>query len=508
MSAKSLLLPIILVVLTISAHAQTFTSNQNGNWTTASTWTRSNPYNCSSLRNPPPATSDYSVNCRVDVVVNHQVLFNSTATFGGGYFRTLTVNGPNGILDFQGNAAFNTSGSSLPTPNNVIFNIQNGARMNVLNGELRVDRDGVINITGNSTVTVRDLVLNANNATINVEAGSKLIVLNNTTLNSSTVLNVQGQFSTNNLIFNSGGTFNANGESIIEVKNNLTLGNGTLNNSGNSEIKVGGSLNMSGGGKYVSSNNAFIEVAGNLNISSTNPILIKDGSGMVIKGTRSGNISGLSVTGNGCYQSANDPNSCARLLPVEYLYFTTIFNGQERSAQLSWATAKEWENSHFIIERSVKGIDAFQAIAEVAGMGWKDNETVYNYTDRTLPYSVATVYYRLKQVDFDGTFSTGKVNAIKTTVEQAATQLVWKAYPNPVSTENLIITLIDAAQFNQESISFRIVHQSFVTELQTVNSEREMNEKLGLMIPKAPKGILVIEVRWGQKVEHLKVIKK
>lgn len=507
MSAKSLVLPILLVVLTLSAHAQTFTSNQNGNWTSASIWNRTNPYNCTALRNAPPATSDYAVNCRVDVVVNHQVLFNSTATFGGGYFRTLTVNGANGILDFQGNATFNTSGSNLPAPNNVIFNIQNGGRLNVLNGELRVDRDGVINITGNSTVTVRDLVLNANNATINVEAGSKLIVLNTATLNSSTVLNVQGQFSANNLVFNSGGTFNTGGNAVIEVKNNLNLGNGTLNNSGNAEIKVGGAMNMSGGGRYVSTNNAYIEVAGNLNIISTNPIRIGDTSGMVIKGNRTGNISNLSVTGNGCYQSTNDPNTCARLLPVDYLYFTADFNGQSRTAQLKWATAKEWENSHFAIERSINGIEDFQVIAEVAGMGWKDTESVYTFTDHSLPLVSATVYYRLRQVDFSGIETTGKVIYIKSSDVQTA-QGVWRAYPNPVTTEQLKISLVDATQFQKENISFRIVHQAFVTELITVASELEMNELLGQLIPKAPKGILVIEVRWGQKVEHLKVIKK
>lgn len=66
---------------------------------------------------------------------------------------------------------------------------------------------------------------------------------------------------------------------------------------------------------------------------------------------------------------------------------------------LEWATMSEANNSHFEVERSGNGTD-FVTIAKVSGQGNSNQENLYQYFDRT-PLEEGN-YYRLKQVDMDG----------------------------------------------------------------------------------------------------------
>jgi len=113
----------------------------------------------------------------------------------------------------------------------------------------------------------------------------------------------------------------------------------------------------------------------------------------------------------------------------------------------------------------------------------------------------------LKQVDFNGKSSYSKVVSVKVSTIQS-TKGVWRAYPNPTNGEQLKINLLDRSQYDEEPITFRIIHPTTVSNVVSVKSENEMNDTIGQMIGGIPKGIFVVEIRWGQKVEHIKVIKK
>ncbi|MFN3802838.1 hypothetical protein [Belliella pelovolcani] len=197
----------------------------------------------------------------------------------------------------------------------------------------------------------------------------------------------------------------------------------------------------------------------------------------------------------------------ARILPVELLNPNARFESSNKTSFLSWATAKENANSHFEIERSDKGIDDFRKIGEVDGMGWKDTVTEYQFIDEKLPLSGGNLFYRIKQVDFDGKYTYSKVLSVRAEGVQATTG-AWRAFPNPTLGDQLRISLLDRTQYDEEPITFRIVHPTLVTQAITVNSENEMNDQLATIIPRAPKGVLVVEIQWGQKVEHIKVLKK
>jgi len=89
-----------------------------------------------------------------------------------------------------------------------------------------------------------------------------------------------------------------------------------------------------------------------------------------------------------------DPN----VLPIELISFEAKCNNND--VIINWSTATEINNSHFFVERSINGID-FVSTAQVVGAGNSNSLKNYSYTDKNQPNT--QVYYRITQVDFDGT---------------------------------------------------------------------------------------------------------
>ncbi|MFC0261934.1 hypothetical protein [Fontibacter flavus] len=193
-------------------------------------------------------------------------------------------------------------------------------------------------------------------------------------------------------------------------------------------------------------------------------------------------------------------------LPVLYEEYGVNFNHSSRSISFNWSTTKEWEASHFEIERAVSGTQ-FEKIGEVKAAGWSDQLTEYLFEDKILPLTGGNLLYRLKQVDFNGDFEYSKVLSVRVP-EMQFTSGVWRAFPNPTDGSSLRISLLDAGNYNQEPLTFRLIHPTAQTEAISVPSEKEMNEMLTDLSIRMPKGVFVVEIQWGQKVEHIKVLKK
>jgi hypothetical protein len=198
----------------------------------------------------------------------------------------------------------------------------------------------------------------------------------------------------------------------------------------------------------------------------------------------------------------------ARILPVEISEFDAKFLNASRTTKITWATFKEMGNSHFEIERSVDNINDFRVIGTVEGMGFKDSMTEYDFEDMSLPFTESIVYYRIKQYDFNGKATTGKVFSVRI-AGSLSTGNIWKVYPNPlVGGERLNIKLADFKGYNGELIGVRIISSTAMTYQVQAKSESELNEVLGNLINRVPNGVLMIEIQWGQKVEHFKLLKK
>src|SRR5690606_20289567 len=87
------------------------------------------------------------------------------------------------------------------------------------------------------------------------------------------------------------------------------------------------------------------------------------------------------------------------VIPVELTSFTGSASGSE--VNLSWATATELNNSGFSIERKYENSE-FTEAGFVQGFGTTSEPKSYSFADKNLQSGVYT--YRLKQIDFDGTF--------------------------------------------------------------------------------------------------------
>jgi hypothetical protein len=86
-------------------------------------------------------------------------------------------------------------------------------------------------------------------------------------------------------------------------------------------------------------------------------------------------------------------------LPVSWLY--TKASIQQNEVVLNWATASEENNWKFVVEKS-SNKENWEVLGEVAGKG--NSSVVNKYTFRGQKER-GIVYYRVKQVDFNGKFS-------------------------------------------------------------------------------------------------------
>jgi hypothetical protein len=114
-------------------------------------------------------------------------------------------------------------------------------------------------------------------------------------------------------------------------------------------------------------------------------------------------------------------------LPVELAAFTAQQQGS--AALLRWTTAQEKNNDRFEVEASADG-KSFRPIGAVAGAGSTSSRHDYRFEDGKLgSYGQSVVYYRLRQVDRDGTATTSPVRAVSVATAPEPTRLL--AYPNP-----------------------------------------------------------------------------
>jgi hypothetical protein len=112
------------------------------------------------------------------------------------------------------------------------------------------------------------------------------------------------------------------------------------------------------------------------------------------------------------------------VVPVELSSFTG--NVENKNVTLSWVTATETNNLGFEIERSTDN-STFETIAFVEGNGTTTEPKNYSYIDKNL--TMNDYYYRLKQLDTDGSYEYS--NTIQVSVGVPENFELSQNYPNP-----------------------------------------------------------------------------
>lgn len=116
------------------------------------------------------------------------------------------------------------------------------------------------------------------------------------------------------------------------------------------------------------------------------------------------------VVNNLCQSDTDEvtlfPN-CAPL-PVSLFNFKATHFGE--IVLVEWTTLSETNNDYFTIERSIDGTN-WEFVGMVVGAGNSNNMLRYSFED----YSpiMGKTFYRLKQTDYDGTYSYSEVSAVQ-----------------------------------------------------------------------------------------------
>lgn len=171
-----------------------------------------------------------------------------------------------------------------------------------------------------------------------------------------------------------------------------------------------------------------------------------------------------STDGGSTWQNASSSTfgaTNAIILPIELLYFTASLN--EQHVYLNWETASEINNDFFIIERSSDGI-VFELLLTKKGAGTSVGNIKYSSIDDEPLNGIS--YYRLKQTDYDGSFTYSKIESVSLNRNDKI-----EVYPNP--NEN---GLLKIAMSNSNHFEIKLVDAigQVLYEDQSSNSLKEL----------------------------------
>lgn len=186
-------------------------------------------------------------------------------------------------------------------------------------------------------------------------------------------------------------------------------------------------------------------------------------------------------------------------LPVDLLRIYAKKSGVD--AQVLWNTANEYDVNAYQIERSMDG-KTFKGIGTVDALNRNAGINSYVYTDKN-PFAAArtnTIYYRLKMVDVDGSFTYSPIVQLNNEESTVAKLLV---YPNPFN-QSIVIDV--AGKTGETTISLYGIDGKLAASKQVVLSGSENAITLDALST-LDAGIYFLKVIIGEEVNVIKVVK-
>lgn len=439
MRSLTILTFFFFVVTTLNA--TTHTTIKGGDWDDASIWSTGQVPNISAWPGD-------------NVIINHKVETPGDLAFKQGASMTVNANASleiNGEFKLQGSGTFLIAADAIVNCGKV-KNAGYGGSLSV-NGSLI--SDDVITISGvaafftDGTIYADKIEVKGSG---NFESKGGVIELEGAwEISGGTAIKIS-----NTEVVTEDKFKRTGGPSIEFIGGSLTVGDDFLGSGGGSicfdgtvvevenDTKLSGSVAINVGGRGSFSTNKA-ELKGSSTIRG------KDLGGWFnhaedIDFQGSGNV--RCVDGN-CYYDKNNedemPNALDlgsglnTVLPVELLYFEADVE-QGGMLVVNWATAVEINNDFFTIEMSLNG-KVWKSMGEVKGAGNSDVELTYEWKNDEVN-ATGTAYVRLKQTDFDGSFSYSDIESVEF-VNKANANYQVNVFPNP-ATEYIMIEGIAA----------------------------------------------------------------
>lgn len=425
-----------------AAHATTHQTIKSGDWDDARIWSNG----------VVPSISSWPGD---EVILNHKVEADGDLKFSQG--ASMTVNN-NASLEIEGQLKMSGSGTFLIQTNGVIEceSVKHSGWDGsfTVKGDLIVEEGieitGVAQFYSEGDIYAESLTVKGSGSfesqggSINIE--ENLEIKGGTNFQAKkTDFTIEGSFKRTGgpNIFFTGGTMSV-GETFIGSGGGSICFDGTV-------VKVEEQTTLSGSVViYIGGRGTFNSTAVRMNGAAA--ILGKDMGGWFncVEMTFSGSAKVKCVDGQ-CEYSADNSNempseldlAASSVLPVELLYFEAEAS-VDGMLIVNWATAVEVNNDFFSIEMSSNGKE-WKTLGEVKGAGNSDVTISYEWkSDRV--NAAGTVYIRLKQTDFDGTFSYSDIESVKLGKGGEAYEV--NIYPNP-ATEYVVIEGITADETPQ-----------------------------------------------------------
>ena len=217
--------------------------------------------------------------------------------------------------------------------------------------------------------------------------------------------------------------------------------------------------------------------SGGVWVSSNSGIATVTNAGLVT-GVAAGTVSFTftSNTSPGCSKTTQLVKVGCDPMPVTLTDFA--IKNRENAVMLTWKTTSELNSSHFEIERSINSVKEF---ARISSLPSYDNQSggSYRYEDVELT-KAEILYYRLKMVDWDGTFAYSRI--LQTKPDKTSDT---KLYPNPVS-QYLNIETYDWQ--NVISLKIRQLNGNLIYQLKGDQLAKKLE------VSKLPSALYVIEI--------------
>jgi Secretion system C-terminal sorting domain len=185
------------------------------------------------------------------------------------------------------------------------------------------------------------------------------------------------------------------------------------------------------------------------------------------------------------------PFTVNTVVPVLWQYVKAQLINNE--TLVSWATAQEINTSKFDIEHSIDGIN-FIKLGEKAAVGNSTSTSYYNFTH--LKPAVGFNYYRIKQIDLNGSFKYSAIVKVLNRNDIKQTSIV----PNPVADVlNLVepaITFINSIDV-YDSRGSLVMHKNILSETQVYS----------LPVYTLAKGNYILKINYKTETKSISFVK-
>jgi hypothetical protein len=189
----------------------------------------------------------------------------------------------------------------------------------------------------------------------------------------------------------------------------------------------------------------------------------------------------------------------SNVIPVELTSFAaSVVDG---NVALNWTTATELNNSGFEVERCALSAEcqAWEKIGFVSGNGTTTEKSFYSFADQN-PF-VGTTYYRLKQIDFDGSFEYS--NIVEVNFILPIEFKLEQNYPNPFNPFTSIQYTLSSKQ-NVQLIVYNILGKEIAVLVNEVKPAG--NYEVNFDASKLSSGVYFYQIQAGNFVETKKMI--